>query len=136
MMNAPVRVAPVGERFAPFWAGCARGVLLVTRCSGCGTWHWYPPLGCPCATGALVWTDAGRTGAVFSHTVAHRSFLPPGRVDVPYPIALVELDDAPGVRMLGGLVGLGGAEPAVGQRVLLGFREAEGYTVPVFTPEA
>lgn len=134
-MSAPVRVVPVGERFAPFWDGCAGGVLLVTRCTGCGTWHWYPPLGCPCGAGELVWTDAGRTGVVFSFTVAHRSFLPPGRVDVPYAVALVALDAAPGVRMLGGLTGLGDAEPVVGQRVRVEFRRADGHTVPVFVPD-
>jgi uncharacterized protein len=113
------------DRFDPFWAGCARGVLLVTRCDGCAHWHWYPPLACPCGTGRLVWKDVGRTGTVFSFTVAHRSFLPPGAVDLPFPVALVEPDAAPGVRLLGHVVGV---EPAVGQRVSVDFRDG----VPVF----
>jgi len=117
------------DRFAPFWAGCAGGVLLVTRCSGCWRWHWYPPLACPCGTGGLVWTDVGRTGTVFSFTVAHRGFLPPGAVELPYPVALVEPDAAPGVRLLGAVVGV---EPAVGQRVSVDFLDAGEYRLPVF----
>jgi uncharacterized OB-fold protein len=132
-MIAPVRMAPVGGRFAPFWRGCAQGVLLITRCAGCGTWYWYPPLGCRrCGGDKLEWTDAGRTGSVFSFTVAHRSFLPPGAADVPYAVVLVELDGAPGVRLLGNLVE---GQPAVGQRVRVEFRPAGEHMVPVFVAD-
>lgn len=135
-MTAPVRVTPAGPRFAPFWAGCAAGELLVTQCARCRTWHWYPPLGCArCGGDRMVWADAGRTGTVFSYTVAHRGFLPPGAAEVPYAVALVELDDAPGVRLLANLADLGAAGPAVGLRVRAAFRPAGGHTVAVFTPE-
>jgi uncharacterized OB-fold protein len=82
----------------------------------------------------MVWTDAGRTGTVFSFTVVHRSFLPPGQADVPYPVALVEPDAAPGVRVLGALVDLAGQEPAVGLPVQVDFRPAGDHVVPVFVP--
>jgi uncharacterized OB-fold protein len=41
---------------------------------------------------------------VFSWTVVHRSQTPGFETETPYAVVLVELGDAPGVRMIGNLV--------------------------------
>ena len=38
---------------APFFAGAARGELMITRCDACGEYVWYPQRACPTCGGAL-----------------------------------------------------------------------------------
>jgi uncharacterized OB-fold protein len=43
-------------------------------------------------------------GTVYSYTIAHHPFHPAFRDKVPYPVVVVEMDDAPGARMASNLV--------------------------------
>jgi hypothetical protein len=49
----------------------------------------------------LVWTDLAGTGTIWSCTVYHRAMSPAFRDQVPYAVAMVELDEA--IRMVGAL---------------------------------
>jgi uncharacterized protein len=88
-----------------FWSGTDKGELKVKRCGDCSRHHWPPRLGCPyCGSGKLEWVAVGTKGEVFSWTVVHRSQTPGFETETPYAVVLVELGDAPGVRMIGNLV--------------------------------
>lgn len=88
---------------AVFWEGTARGLLHIRHCAECGRDQWPPRLGCVvCGSDRLGWKPVRGSGTVFSWTVVHRS-LTPG-FDPPYTVVLVELDEAPGVRLIGNLV--------------------------------
>ena len=91
----------------PFWEGIVEGALRIQRCAGCGRHVFYPRAVCPHCGGAdLEWVEAAGSGRVHSFTVVHRA--PPDyRDEVPYVIALVDLDE--GVRMMTRLVDV---EPA------------------------
>ncbi len=102
------RAFPVPDAVSlPFWEGIAEGVLRVQRCGACGRYVFYPRAVCPyCASSKLDWVDASGGGRIHSYTVVHRA-PPEYRDEVPYVVALVELDE--GVRMMARLVDV---EPA------------------------
>ena len=91
---------------AAFWQATDRGELLARRCGDCGRHHWPPRLGCPhCGSDTVAWVQVEPRGKVFSWTVIHRSQTPGFEGETPYAVVLVALDAAPGVRMIGNLVG-------------------------------
>lgn len=86
-----------------FWQGTARGEINVKHCNDCGRDQWPPRLGCPyCGSSNIAWSPRSTSGTVFSWTVIHRT-LTQG-FGTPYTVLLVELCDAPGVRMIGNFV--------------------------------
>ena len=85
---------------APFFAGAARGELVVTRCDDCGRYVWYPADTCPeCGSGAIAWTAVSGRGTLFSWAVVARAFLPAFAEQVPFVTALVALEEDPSVRI-------------------------------------
>jgi uncharacterized OB-fold protein len=85
---------------APFFAGAARGELVVTRCDDCGRYVWYPAETCTeCGSRAIVWTAVSGRGALFSWAVVARAFLPAFTEQVPFVTALVALEEDPYVRI-------------------------------------
>lgn len=84
---------------APFWAGLASGRLMLQFGPGSGAWQ-FPPLECDRRTGGpLVWREVRAVGSVFSFIVQRQRVAPGFDDHLPYVIALIELDDAPGVRL-------------------------------------
>jgi uncharacterized OB-fold protein len=93
------------ERTAEYFAGAARGELVLPRCGACGRLVWYPEPRCPaCAGESYTWTSVSGRGRVFSWTVVRRAFLPAFEEMVPFVTALVALDEDPAVRIVSYLV--------------------------------
>lgn len=126
--------APPAElpELQPFWDATARGELAFPRCPGCARWHWYPGPACPCGTATEPqWQPVAGTGVIHTFSRVHRAFLPSGS-PVPYVVALVDIDDAPGVRLVTNLVGPGADDPRIGQPVVLSPTELATHTLPTF----
>jgi len=106
----PLPPKPVADRDTqPFWDAVAERRLVVQRCSKCGRWIWQPRPLCPtCHAADPVWTDVSGDARVVSWTVLHPPVLTVWHDKLPFVILLVELDDAPGVRMIGQLVDAAG----------------------------
>lgn len=85
---------------AEFFAGAARGELVVPRCEECAAWVWYPEAECPHCGGAMAWRTTSGRGALFSWAVVQRPFLPAFAEMVPFVTALVSLAEAPEVRIV------------------------------------
>jgi uncharacterized protein len=116
----------------PFWDAAGRGELVLPRCPECESWQWYPGPGCPCGhTGEFEWCRVRGTGVLYTFTRVERAFLP-GGTGRPYTVALVELDDAPGVRLVTDLVGPGSDAPRIGARVTLSPSVFDTHTLPTF----
>jgi len=125
------RAFPVPDAVTqPFWDGVAEGVLRLQWCATCGRHVFYPRAVCPqCMSDDLEWVEASGAGAVHSFTVVHRA--PPDyRDDVPYVVALVDLDE--GVRMMTRLVDVEPAAVSVGMPVELAIRGEP--RLPYFRP--
>jgi uncharacterized OB-fold protein len=128
---------------APFFAGAARGELVVPRCDECGAYVWYPRKACPNDGGPLTWSRVSGRGTLFSWTVVRRAFLPAFADKVPFVSALVALDEDPAVRIVTYIVDAERDALRAGERVEVAFRPLtfstvpnRSVTVPMFTPRA
>ena len=117
-----------------FWRGGARGELVFLRCSACATYIHPPAPVCPVCLGrdhepAAV---SGR-GEVVTFTINHQPWNP--TVEVPYVIAIVELDEQKGLRLATNIVGCPPEEVRIGMRVRVTFLEREDVWLPLFEPD-
>jgi uncharacterized OB-fold protein len=68
---------------------------VIQRCSACGVWRWPPQVACPtCLSEEYEWADTARRGRLYSYSIVHRP-VDPARFDVPYVLAVVQLDEGP-----------------------------------------
>lgn len=97
---------PLWPVLAPYWEGLRAGELRFPRCQNCGRFQWYPQPVCPACRGMdFVWEEAGFTGTIFSFVVLHRPFIPTFGSRLPLTVALIDIDGAPGVRLVTNVVG-------------------------------
>lgn len=101
-------------------------------CSSCGTTRHPPrPVCARCQSFAYDWVACSGGGTLFSWTVAHHAAHPAVAQDVPYNIALVQVDEGP---LLASTV-VEADELAIGQRVHVDFQDRGGFLIPVFVPD-
>jgi len=83
-----------------YWAGAARGELVLPRCDGCARYVWYPDGACRgCGATARTWTRVSGRGRLFSWSIVHRAFIPQLANLVPFVTGLVALEEDPAVRL-------------------------------------
>ncbi len=86
---------------AEYFAGAARGELVIPRCDRCGAWVWYPEADVPdVRRRRSTWTATTGRGRLFSWVVVERPFLPAFADMVPFVTALVALEEDPAVRIV------------------------------------
>jgi uncharacterized protein len=126
---------------AEFWAGAARGELVIPVCDTCGRYRWYPKDVCLFCDGEpYTWTPASGRGTLFSWVVVTHPFLPQFADLVPFVPALVALEEDPSVRVPTRMVDADPAGLAFDMPVTVTFREisftgVEGsVTAPLFVP--
>ncbi|UTI66239.1 Zn-ribbon domain-containing OB-fold protein [Paraconexibacter antarcticus] len=120
---------------AEFWAGLARGELLLQHCLSCSAIHYYQQGMCRiCGSSHLEHRAASGRGTVHSFSVVHRAPGPAFKDETPYAVLLVELEEGP--RMISRLVA--GADPSVVDFdmtvQLVCVPVDEGVTLPCFRP--
>ena len=115
-----------------FFEAAARGELVVRACANCGTVLHVTRAYCrACGSWDGEWKPAGTTGTLHSFTVADHQVHP--AYPVPYTIVLVDLDDVPGVRLLGNLDGA--PDLTIGMPMRVRFDElADGVVLPNWEP--
>ena len=132
-MSATVGIpAAPTEETDVFWAAAAEGRLVIERCTACGTGS-FPPYGAcrRCRGRSMEWVDVTGTGTVYSVTVNHQRWLPD--LEVPFAVVLVDLDDHPGVRVVGRLRGVAPDDAHIGMTVRAGTEPGPaGSHVPSF----
>jgi uncharacterized OB-fold protein len=116
----------------PYWDGLAEGRLMIQKCAACGKLRHYPRPVCEsCYSMEVTWTQASGRGCVHSWTVAHHAFHPGFKAELPYILALVDLEE--GVRMTAQLRGVTPGEMRIGLPVKVAFeRTTGGLTLPAF----
>ncbi|MFI1969595.1 Zn-ribbon domain-containing OB-fold protein [Streptomyces cinnamoneus] len=124
----------------PFWTYAARGELRIQSCADCGGLRFPPRPCCPrCQSFATEWRLMSGRGHIWSYVRPHPPLLPGYAEQAPYNVVLVQLADAPGIRLVGNPVSapdaaLDSVDPAllrVGAPVRAVFAEiAPGVTVP------
>ena len=87
----------------PFWEGTKRHELLIQRCGDCGKFYFYPRSLCPhCMSDSIEWVKVSGRGKIYSFTISYRTGTLPFQSDLPYNIAIIELEE--GVHMLSNVV--------------------------------
>lgn len=116
-----------------FWTAGAGGRLLVLRCGDCRTWLHPPSPVCPaCASSAVTPAATGGRGRVFTFTVNHQPF--GAAVPPPYVVAIVELDEQPGLQLTTRLVGCDPDAVRIGMPVEVRFEAHGEIHLPLFAP--
>jgi uncharacterized protein len=119
------------ELTAPYWAGAARGQVMLQRCLECGV-VWHPPAP-TCPNGAadvggpvhpIEWFAASGLGQLYSYTRVEHAAHPGVAAAVPYLVALVELEEGP--RLICNLLDASPEGLVAGLRVSLSIGPAAG----------
>ncbi|PYC48422.1 hypothetical protein DI396_05440 [Litorivita pollutaquae] len=81
---------------APYWEAAREGRLDIPLCGDCGKHHFYPRAICPhCHSDNLKFDTVSGRGEVHTFTIARRPAGPAFADDVPYVVALIELEEGP-----------------------------------------
>ena len=106
------------------------------RCRSCDRLVWYPRRRCPrCHGDDLAWETLSGLGTVYASTVVHRAPSPQLEDDVPYVVALVDLDE--GARLMTNIVECAPESVEIGMRVGVTFRRvSDDAALPLFAPRA
>jgi uncharacterized protein len=131
-----VKPVPVpDEESEGFWRAAGEHVLAIRRCTECG-YYAYPPTvichSCLSTARSFAYEPVSGRGKVMTWSVMHQAFLPGFRDDVPYVVVDVELDEQPGLRLVGRLAGPSEGL-AIGAPVEVTFEDVgAGMAVPQF----
>lgn len=122
----------------PFWRAAREHRLTAPRCTTCGTFRMPPTGFCrKCRAQGVDWVQLVGSGTVYSFTVTHQALIPQLAAYTPYVIAVVELDDAPGIRLVTNLVDAEIETVRIGMPVTVVWDDVhEHATIPRFTPSA
>jgi uncharacterized protein len=119
------------EASAPFFAGAARGELMLQRCRTCSAFMWpVKPRCVECFSGDVEWAPAGGRAVLYSFAVVHQRY--PG-FDEPYVVATVETPE--GVRFNTSIVGADPEDLKIGLPLEVVFDPvSDDVVVPRFRP--
>jgi uncharacterized OB-fold protein len=126
----------VDEESRGWWEALARHELYFQRCRDCGTKRLYPRALCPtCLSSATEWVRAKGRGTVYTFTVTHQNQAPGFREELPYVLAVVQLDEGP--KLMTNVVGCPPDAVQVGMPVEVVFEDVTPeITLPKFRPVA
>jgi uncharacterized OB-fold protein len=127
-------IPAVDERSKPFFDATLRGELLLQHCGTCGRWTWPVKVRCiECLADDLRWEPASGLGTLYTFTLVHQIVHPGFKDEMPYNLALVDLDE--GVRVHTSIVGVPNDELRIGMRLRVVFVPAsEEIAIPMFEP--
>jgi uncharacterized OB-fold protein len=89
----------------PYWDGLREGKLMLPKCNDCGAAFFYPRIACPhCHSRNVSWIQASGKGKLFSFQIAYRALNPAFKIEPPYILAMIELEEGP--RMMSNLINI------------------------------
>ncbi|NML05805.1 OB-fold domain-containing protein [Sphingomonas sp. G-3-2-10] len=118
-----------------FWTGGEGGKLYIARCGDCETFIHPPREICRnCLSENVAPHAVAGTGVVDTYTVNHQPWA--RDMDVPFVIARVKLDDAPGVYLTTNIVNCPVDSVDIDDPVRVVFEEQDGIWFPLFEKTA
>ena len=128
------RPAPVPDPDTEaYFAAALEGRLVVQRCTSCGNVQLYARDRCLRCRGPVEWVDASGRGRVYSFTVIRQNYQRPFRDQLPYVVALVDLDEGP--RVMTNVVGCDPDDVYIGMAVQARFEPvSEVAGIALFEP--
>lgn len=134
MSDQPFRVLPkVTDQNRHFWQGGEHGRLQFLRCRACETWIHPPSPVCPeCLGKALAVEAVSGRATVLTYTLNHQQWVP--SPDHPYAIAIVELEEQKGLRLMTNIVNCPAEDVRIGMPVRVVFEQYDDVWFPLFEP--
>lgn len=119
----------------PFWDAAKRHELQIQRCNACGIYIFYPREACSeCLAADLIWIPVSGRGRLYSYTIAQAPTHPAFADDVPYVIAIIELEEGPHITT--NLVGCPIEDVTIDMPVVAAFEDVSAeMTLVKFRPE-
>ena len=118
---------------APFWEAAGEGRLVIQNCAICDRLQ-NPPLPACSACGSadgMGWKQMSGRGTIYNYCVVYDTPVALLQEDEPFNLAVVALDDDPGIQMYSHLPGTGVDEVPIGGKVEVVFEEsANGQMIP------
>ena len=119
--------SPVPDEVSkPFWDACNEGRLVVQNCTSCSRLQHPPQKAClACGSDAnMEFRSMSGRGKIHGYLVSHDSRVMMLQQIQPFNLAVVELEDAPEIKMLSHLPGTPTDEVPVGATVQVEFEES------------
>ena len=119
---------------AAWWEGCRNHELLLQSSTKCGHRQFYPRIICTeCMSDKLEWTRSAGRGQVLTFTICRLPVSEAYAGDVPYVIALVQLEEGP--TMMSNIIQCDPDAVTTGMPVEVIFEQrSEEITIPQFRP--
>lgn len=136
-MSLSTRPLPVIDNWnRSFWQACRERRLVVQRCSVTNK-CFFPPAPVSPFTGEpdWEWVEASGQGTLWSFVVFHQKYFDGMEDELPYPVAMVKLDEGP--YLLTNLDRMTVAEAHIGMRLAVRFPGGpDNFLLPQFGPVA
>jgi uncharacterized OB-fold protein len=122
------------EASQPFFEAALREELVLPRCTDCGFFLSLGSRLCAnCLSESIEWASVSGRGTLFTFGIMHQKYHPGFASDIPYNVAIVELEEGP--RLQSNIVGIANEELRVGMPVVVTFeRLSEDVALPKFRP--
>ncbi len=121
-----------------FWDGVSEHRLVILRCDACGFYLHLPKVVCRnCLSTSLTPTEVSGRGILSTWTIPMQPFDPYYQSQVPYVLAVVELEEQPNLKLVTNIVDCAEEDLRIDMPVEVTFREvAPGCILPLFAPTA
>jgi len=130
-MSAPRVLPRLDSENRFFWTSGAEGHLRLLRCQECLTFIHPPrPVCRHCLSDKVAPEIVAGTGTIDTYTVNYQQWQP--GLEVPYVIARVAIDGAPGVFLTTNIVGCAVEAVEIGDRVRVRFEQQGEIYLPLF----
>lgn len=122
----------ISDETRPFWQALRERALRLQRCEDCGHLRYPIAAICPrCLSAVHRWDTLSGAGTIFSYVIFHQVYHPGFRDEVPYNVALIQLDEGP--RLFSNIVGVRDHSVGVGDRVEIVYDDVtDAVTLPRF----
>jgi uncharacterized protein len=119
-----------------FWRGIQEHELWILKCDSCGKFvHWPRPVCRFCLATSLAPTRVSGRGSLHTWTIPQQPFDPYYRDHLPYVLAVVQLQEQPGLMVVTNIVDCSEADLRIDLPLEVTFREVgPGCTLPLFRP--
>lgn len=114
-----------------FWTGGAQGELRIRRCQDCNNYIHPPrPVCHHCLSDNVESVVVSGEGTIDTCIINYQPWIP--GMEVPFVVARVSLDDAPGVILTTNIVGCSVDDVDFGDKVRVTFLNQEDVWIPLF----
>ena len=119
------KLIPVPDELSqPFWDAVNERKLIVQNCDSCNKLQYPPKPACElCGSDSLSWKETSAKGHVLSFFVVYDGRYQVRIPDQPYNVAVITLDEDPGINFYSNLAGTPVKEVPVGAAVEVTFEE-------------